>query len=132
MPERVEPVAGTEFGVAFLRVPPTFSGLAVGSLVAGIASILLSTAVGCIGVAMARAGGAIGAGAFAILAVVLGLGSVGLGLAAIRQVRQGNGRIAGRALAIAGLVCGAVGLLLTAGGFVLVLAVVASGGVTAA
>jgi hypothetical protein len=132
MPERVEPVAGTEFGVAYLRVPPTFSGLAVGSLVAGIASILLSLAVGCIGVAMAQAGGAIGAGAFAILALVLGLGSVGLGFAAMRQVRAGQGRIAGRGLAIAGLVCGAAGVVLTAGGFVLALAVIAGGGAAGA
>src|SRR5687768_5867942 len=38
---RVDPVPGTEFGVAYLAVPPTVSGLAAGSLVTGIASIVV-------------------------------------------------------------------------------------------
>src|SRR5215207_5765501 len=48
-PERVEPVAGTEFALVQLRVAPITSGLATGSLIAGIASILVSTLVLCFG-----------------------------------------------------------------------------------
>ena len=48
-PKRVEPVPGTPFGVVHLDVPPVTSGLAVGALVAGIASILVSLLVICFG-----------------------------------------------------------------------------------
>src|SRR4051812_22079866 len=48
-PERVVPVPGTEFGLIQLRVVPITSGLAIGSLVAGIAAILVSFLVLCFG-----------------------------------------------------------------------------------
>ena len=45
------PVPGTEFGLVQLRVVPITSGLAIGSLIAGIASILVSFLVLCFGLA---------------------------------------------------------------------------------
>jgi hypothetical protein len=124
---RVEPVPGTEFGVAYLSVPPTVSGLAIGSLVAGIASIVISFVVGCFGLAGGKDGwGPIVAGAFAVLSGLLGLGGVGLGLAATRQIRNSRGRITGRGLAVAGIVCGGTGVVLTAGGMLLSLLMLAA------
>jgi hypothetical protein len=125
-PVRVEPVPGTEFGVAYLSVPPTVSGLAVGSLVAGIGSISIAFIVGCFGVAGSSGWGPLVAGAFAVLAGLIGLGSVGLGYAAVRQVRAAWGRISGRALGIAGMVCGGAGVLLTAGSMLLSVLLVAT------
>jgi hypothetical protein len=110
-------VPGTTFALGYLAVPPTTSGMAVGSLVAGIASLLVLTLVACFGFAGARAGwGGWVAGAFAVLAAVLGLAALGLGLVSLRQVRRGVGadRRTGRGLAISGLSCGATGLVLTA------------------
>jgi hypothetical protein len=125
VPSRVEPLQGTPFGLLFLNVPGGTSGPAVGSQVAGIASILVSFVVACFGFAGANAGwGAWVAGAFAVLAGVLGLAGVGLGLAGMRQVRRapapGTVRVTGRGLAIAGLSCGSAGIAIT----VLVLAIV--------
>jgi hypothetical protein len=117
---RVEAVPGTEFGVAYLNVPPTVSGLAVGSLVVGIGAIVMSFVVGCFGAVGGNAGwGPIVAGAFAVLAGLLGLAGVGLGFAATRQIRNGRGQITGRGLAVAGMVCGGTGVVLTGGGMLL-------------
>ena len=69
MPSRIDPVPGTDFGLAYINVPPTLSGQAVGSLVAGVASILVSLVVACFGVTGARDGwGPLVGGAFAVLA----------------------------------------------------------------
>ena len=120
---RVEPVPGTEFGVAIASVPPTFSGQASGSLVAGIGSIAVALAVGCFGFLGGPAGwGVLVSGAFAILAGLLGLASIGLGLVAVRLIKASRGRFGGRGVAISGIVCGGSGVVLTAGGMLLALA----------
>lgn len=114
-PERVEPVPGTEFALVQLKVTPITSGLATGSLIAGIASILVSTLVLCFGISgMSDGWGAVVAGAFALLSVLVGGGAVGVGLAARRQIRrsgqQGRVRFVGRGLTVAGISSGAAGL----------------------
>lgn len=126
-PVRVEPVPGTEFGLAIASVPPTFSGQAIGSLVAGIASIVVSLVVGCFGIAGGGEDwGVLVSGAFAILAGLLGLAGVGLGLVAVRLVKASRGRITGRGVAVSGIVCGASGVVLTAGGMLLALVTLVS------
>jgi hypothetical protein len=112
--DRVEPVPGTPFGLVQLRVAPITSGLAIGSLIAGVAAILVSTLVLCFGVAGASAGwGALVGGAFTVLAALAGGGSIALGLAARRQIRrsgqEGRLRFTGRGVALAGISCGAAG-----------------------
>lgn len=114
-PERVEPVAGTEFGLVQLKVAPITSGLATGSLIAGGGAILISTLVLCFGLLGQSEGwGAVVAGAFALLGVLVGGGAVGVGLAARRQIKrsgqQGKVRFVGRGMATAGISCGAAGL----------------------
>ena len=83
-PARIDPVAGTEFGLVQLEVPGATSGLATGSLVAGIASVLISALVLC------------------------------FGLVARRQIRrsgqEGRLRFTGRGTAAAGISCGAAGV----------------------
>jgi hypothetical protein len=75
----------------------------------------VSMVVACFGLAGSGSGtGPAVAGAFAILAGLLGLGSIGLGLLALRQVRRAAGRFTGKGLAISGMSCGTVGLVLTA------------------
>jgi hypothetical protein len=118
-PERVEPVPGTEFALVQLKVVPITSGLATGSLIGGIASILVSTLVLCFGLYGLSGGwGAVVAGAFALLGVLAGGGSAGLGLAARRQIRRsgqdGRVRFVGRGLATAGISCGGAGLGISA------------------
>jgi hypothetical protein len=113
-PARVEPVAGTEFGLVQLTVPPLSSGLATGSLIAGIASIGVSGLVLCFGLAGAQDGwGGAVAGAFALLGTLIGGGAVALGLVAMRQVRRsarpGQARFSGRGRAVAGVCCGGAG-----------------------
>ena len=113
-PARVEHVPGTEFALVQLQVPPIPSGLATGSLLAGIASILVSLLVFCFGLSGASDGwgGWVG-GAFALLAVLAGGGAVALGLVATRQIRRsaepGRIRFTGRGRAIAGVSCGGTG-----------------------
>ncbi|MDM4720838.1 hypothetical protein QTQ03_15010 [Micromonospora sp. WMMA1363] len=108
---------GTPFGVVHLDVPAVASGLAVGSLVAGIASILVSLLVICFGVAGADWDGVWAAGAFTVLGVLAGAGAVGAGLLGLRQIRRPAAppavRFTGRGLAFAGIGCGGVGLLLS-------------------
>jgi hypothetical protein len=113
-PERVEPLPGTEFGLVQLRVMPITSGLAIGSLIAGIGSILVSILVLCFGVMGAKSGwGGWVAGAFTLLSVVVGAGAIALGLVSRRQIRRsghtGQVRFTGRGMAISGLVCGCAG-----------------------
>lgn len=91
----MEPVPGTRYGLAIYSAPPATSGQAIGGLVAGIGSVLVSLVVGCFGfgaMASAAAGqaaawGALVGGAFAILATLLGVAGLGLGLAGLRQIR---------------------------------------------
>jgi len=122
MPTHVDPVPGTEYGLAYFNAPPTMVGQAAGSLVVGIASILVSLVVGCFGITGAADGwGPIVGGAFAVLAVLLGLAAVGLGWFGLRQLKRAGGRLAGRGLAVAGMWCGAAGLGLTASAMLLAL-----------
>lgn len=124
-PVRVEAVPGTEFGIAIASVPPTFSGQATGSLVAGSASIAVSLAVGCFGIVGGADGwGVLVSGAFAILAGLLGLAGIGLGLVATRVIKASRGRFTGRGVAISGIACGSTGVVLTAGGMLLATAAV--------
>jgi hypothetical protein len=112
----VSPVPGTPFAVALVGVAPTTSGPAIGSLVVGVGSILVSLVVALFAVVGASDGwGPTVAGAFSVLAVLgagagLGLGRVGLG-----QVRRPShpGGVRGKGLAIAGMSCGATGLAFT-------------------
>ncbi|GHJ51090.1 hypothetical protein Nm8I071_03970 [Nonomuraea sp. TT08I-71] len=126
-PKRVDAVPGTPFGVVHLDVPPVTSGLAIGSLVTGIASILVSLLVLCFGVAGPNYGGAWAAGAFTVLGAIAGTAAVVAGLLARRQIRRPAPppavRFTGRGLAVAGLSCGGVGLLVSLGGLALALVV---------
>ncbi len=113
-PARIEPVAGTEYGLVQLRVNPAPSGPAIGSLISGIGSILVSVLVLCFGLVGSGEGwGGWVAGAFALLGVLIGGGAVALGLFSTRQIRRsgqdGRLRFVGRGTAVAGISCGAVG-----------------------
>ena len=117
-PRRIETVPGTPFGVVHLDVPPVNSGLAIGALVAGIASVLVALLVACFGLAGASGGwGGWAAGAFAILGGLAGGAAIVLGILGMRQIRRilppPAIRFTGRGLAIAGLSCGATGLGVT-------------------
>ncbi len=114
----VEAVPGTGFGLVQLEVPPVTSGLAVGGLIAGVAGVLASTLVLCFGLTLAGDGtGLWVGGAFALLAGLFSLAGLGLGLGARRQIARSGGtgriRFTGRGVAIAALVCGGAGFLLT-------------------
>ena len=114
-PARIDPVAGTEFGLVQLEVPGAASGLATGSLIAGVASVLTCVLVLCFGVAgSAESWGGWVSGAFALLAVLIGGGAIALGLIARRQIRRsgqdGRLRFTGRGIAVAGISCGAAGV----------------------
>ncbi|MFI5935745.1 hypothetical protein [Actinoplanes sp. NPDC051494] len=113
-PERVEPVPGTEFGLVQLRVAPITSGLAVGSLGAGIAAVLVATLVLCFGIAGSDADwGVPVSGAFALLSIIAGGGAVALASAARRQIRRsgqgGRVRFVGGGVALAGIWTGSAG-----------------------
>ncbi|MBM2619151.1 hypothetical protein JIG36_26725 [Actinoplanes sp. LDG1-06] len=113
-PERVDALPGTEFGLVQLRVEPITSGLAIGSLIAGIGSILASFLVLCFGVAGSASGwGGWVSGAFTLLSVLVGGGAVAIGIVARRQVRRsgqtGQVRFTGAGLGMAGMVCGSCG-----------------------
>jgi hypothetical protein len=113
-PEKVEAVPGTEFGLVQFKVAPITSGLAIGSLIAGIGAILVSTLVLCFGLTGANGGwGALVAGAFTLPSVIGGVGAIVVGLVARRQIRRsgrtGQVRFTGAGVAVAGISCGAVG-----------------------
>jgi hypothetical protein len=117
-------VPGTPFGLVHLEVPPVTSGLAVGALVTGVAAVLVSLVVACFGLIGAGAGwGPWAAGAFALLATLLGGAGVVLGILGRRQIRRTGPasavRFTGNGMAVAGVVCGGTGLALTAVGFAL-------------
>ena len=100
-----------------LDVPPVTSGLAVGSLIAGIISILVSLLVICVGAVGGGSNGVWAAGSFAALGGLTGAGAVVAGLLGSRQIRRPapppGVRFTGRGLAIAGISCGGAGLLLS-------------------
>jgi hypothetical protein len=125
-PARVEPLPGTDFSLVQLRVEPIVSGLAIGSLVAGVGSILVSLLVFCFGLTGSSEGwGGWVSGAFTVLSVVVGAGAIGVGLGARRQIRRsghtGQVRFTGGGLAIAGISCGAAGAGIALAGLVLTL-----------
>lgn len=104
--------------MVYLRVEPVTSGPAVGSLVAGIASVLVSMVVACFGLAGAREGwGAWAAGAFAVLSGLAGVAGIALGELGRRQIGRPATppavRFTGRELALGGMISGGVGLALT-------------------
>ncbi|MEU4239489.1 hypothetical protein [Actinoplanes sp. NPDC026619] len=114
-PERVEAVPGTEFGLVQFKVVPITSGLAIGSLIAGVGAILVSTLVLCFGLTGANGGwGGLVAGAFCLTSVLAGGGAITVGLVARRQIRRsgrtGQVRFTGRGVAVAGISCGAAGV----------------------
>lgn len=122
-PTRVEPVPGTGYSLVIFGPPPATSGPAVGALVAGVASILVSLVVACFGLVDAtgsteRGLGALIGGAFAVLTGFLGAAGIGLGLASLRQSRPyrqpAGGGVRGRGMAIAGIACGGVGITIAA------------------
>lgn len=113
-PERVDPVPGTEFGLVHMRVVPITSGLAIGSLVAGIGAILVSLLVFCFGLAGAEdSWGGWVAGAFTLLSLAIGGGAAAVGAVARRQIRRagepGHVRFTGGGMAVAGIACGLTG-----------------------
>jgi hypothetical protein len=119
-------VPGTGFGVVHLQIAPVTSGLGVGSMIAGIAALIVSFLVLCFG--LAGAGAAWGpwvAGAFTVLGALVGAGAIGLGLAARRQIRRsgqpGRIRFVGRGVAVTGIAAGATGLGIALLSLVLVL-----------
>ncbi|MGC4744136.1 hypothetical protein ACLQ28_00520 [Micromonospora sp. DT201] len=113
----MEAVPGTPFGVVHLDVAPVTSGLAIGALVAGVASVLVSLLVICVGVAFSNDGGAWASGAFAALGLLAGVAAVVAGLLGQRQIRRPAAppavRFTGRGLAVAGISCGTAGALLS-------------------
>src|SRR4051794_14232780 len=107
---RVDLVQGTPFGVAYPLVQATPSGPAIGSLVAGIASIFVGLTVSCLGLVGAPEGwGPVAGGAFTVLAAFLGLGAIGLGVFGTRQIRRVGRLVSGRGMAVTGIVLGSVG-----------------------
>ncbi len=117
---RVQPVGGTPYAFGYVKVPPVTSGLAIGSLTTGTASIIVSLGMSCLGLAGASDGwGALVAGAFAILSVLLGIAGLVFGRSARRIIRRSAGSISGRGVATAGIVCGSIGVGLSALGFVI-------------
>ncbi|MEV6343349.1 hypothetical protein [Actinoplanes sp. NPDC051851] len=112
--DRVDRLAGTDFGLAQLRVVPITSGLAIGGLIAGIGAILVAFLVLCFGLAGSGSSwGALVAGAFTLLAMLAGGGAVAAGLIAMRQIRRsaapGRVHFTGRGVAMGAVICGAVG-----------------------
>lgn len=116
-PKRVEMVPGTPFGVVHLDVAPVTSGLAIGALVAGVASVLVSLLVICFGVSFKDDGGAWASGAFAVLGVLAGVAAIVTGLLGQRQIRRPAAppavRFTGHGLAVAGISCGVAGGVLS-------------------
>ena len=99
-------------------MPPVTSGLAIGSLIAGIASIAVGLGMLCLGLSGASDGwGALVAGAFAILSVPTGPAGITFGRSAARLIRRAAGATAGAGMANAGMICGWVGVALSVIGF---------------
>lgn len=119
-PARIDPLPGTPFGVMYPMLRPTVSGFGSGALVAGLAAVLVSFVVVCLGSAGAGRGwGALVSGAFAILAVLLGTAAIVAGVAGRRQASRSAGGVTGGGLALSGLCCGASAIGVTLLGFLL-------------
>jgi hypothetical protein len=117
-PVAMREVPGTPYGLMIMGLTPTVSGPGVGALVAGIGSILVTMIVLCFGLVGASGGwGPAVAGAFAVLAGVLAIGAITLGSVSLRQIRRarGTGGMRGRGQALAGIVCGSVGVAVDLG-----------------
>jgi hypothetical protein len=126
-PVAILPVAGTPYGLGMVPVPPITSGPASASMAAGVASILVSFAVTCLGLIGVRDGwGPMVAGAFALLSAFAGLAALLLGRRGLRQAKAGAGTVRGRGMAIAGVTCGAIGIGLTLVSFLLSLLLTAN------
>lgn len=116
---RVEPVPGTSYAVAYLPVPPTVSGAAVGSMVLGIGGILVALFVICLGLGKVSP---VGAGAFTITAALFGGAAMVVGGLAVRQTAAPSPaagqpgapatRRSGRGMAVTGIACGGTAVLL--------------------
>lgn len=116
-PVAVAQVADTPFAVALVEVRGTPNGPAAASLVAGIASVLVSLVVVWFALLWADAGwGPKVAGAFAVLATALFGAAAGLARGGLRRIRTSPawGPAGGRGVAIAGLTCGIAGLGISA------------------
>jgi hypothetical protein len=117
-PERIEAIPGTEFGLAYAAVYPISSGQAVGALVAGMGSIVVSFVTIAFGLGGSSAGwGPMVAGAFGILSILLGAAAICVGALTMKAVTAARGAVRGRGLAKTGLICGIVGVSLTFLGF---------------
>jgi len=111
-----------------VKVPTVTSGLAIGSLIAGIASIGVALGMVCLGLAGASAGwGALVAGAFAILSLLLGIAAVAFGRSAKRTIRASAGSMSGAGIATGGMTCGWIGVGLSVLGFLGTLAATLNG-----
>jgi hypothetical protein len=117
----VIPDPGGDFVLAYPAVRPIQSGVAIGSLVSGIVSLLLAITVLCFGAIGVGAGwGPSVAGAFAVLGVLSGLAGLALGWVALRQVMRSAGGVSGRGIALLGLSSGGCGVIGTLGAMLLV------------
>ncbi|WP_018347757.1 hypothetical protein [Longispora albida] len=101
----VTPGPGGDFMLGYPSIRPIRSGMAVGSLVAGVAS-LLAALVAC---GFGLVGGPEVTGAFTLLGCLAGAGGGAVGFLALRQVSRSTGELAGRGLALSGLICSGVG-----------------------
>jgi hypothetical protein len=111
---------GTAYRLAIVGLPTSLSGPASASLPFGVASILVSFAVMLFALTGAQDGwGPAVSGAFAVLSVLAAIAALSLGQYGLSQVRRAYGRVTGRGVAIAGIVCGLIGLILTVAAFLL-------------
>ncbi len=117
-PERIEAIPGTDFGVAYASVAPIASGQAVGSMIAGIGSVLVSLVELSFGLGGAGAGwGPLIGGAFGFLALLLGVAAIVASRIATGKIRRSAGLLHGSGLARAGTILGIIGVGITVLGF---------------
>jgi hypothetical protein len=120
MPQRIDLVPGTDFGLAYAQLAPITSGQAVGSMIAGIASILVTLVEAAFGIGGAASGwGATVAGAFGILAVVFGSAAIGIGIVARRAIKRSAGALRGNGVGRTGIILGIIGVSLAVFTFVI-------------
>jgi hypothetical protein len=82
----------------------------------------------CLGLEGASAGwGALVAGAFAILSLLLGVAAVAFGRSAKRTIRGSAGSMSGSGVATGGMICGWIGVSVSVLGFLGTLAATVSG-----
>ncbi len=124
-PVVVAPVAGTPYGLAVVGLTPTRSGPAAASLPLGLASIFAAFVVLGFGALGARDGwGPAVSGAFVLPSVFAAVAALVLGRVGINQYRRGAGLVSGRGVAVAGMVCAVIGLVLAGLAFVFALLIV--------